>query len=81
MIRSGPICNTFRCVSAYKQITTRHLTSFTVQPMLNTIAVVLIILWLLGMVSSYTIGGFIHILLAIAIIILLLRVIRGERIA
>ncbi len=49
--------------------------------MLNTIAVVLIILWLLGMVSSYTIGGFIHILLAIAIIILLLRVIRGERIA
>ena len=43
--------------------------------MLYTIAVVLIILWLLGLVTSYTIGGFIHILLVIAIIVLLLRVI------
>jgi hypothetical protein len=44
--------------------------------MLETIAVILIILWLLGLVSSYTMGGFIHILLVIAIIVILLRVIR-----
>ncbi len=47
--------------------------------MLSTIAVVLIILWLLGMVSSYTVGGFIHILLIIAVIVILLRLIRGEQ--
>ena len=45
--------------------------------MLYTIAVVLIILWLLGLVTSYTMRGFIHILLVIAIIIVLLRVING----
>lgn len=44
--------------------------------MLETIAIILIILWLLGLVSSYTIGGFIHVLLVIAIIVILLRVIR-----
>lgn len=44
--------------------------------MLETIAVILIILWLLGFVSSYTMGGFIHILLVIAIVVILLRVIR-----
>jgi hypothetical protein len=47
--------------------------------MLYTIAVILIVLWLLGMVSSYTIGGFIHILLVIAIIIVLLRIISGRK--
>ncbi len=47
--------------------------------MLTTIAVVLGILWLLGVVTSYTIGGFIHILLVIAIMVILIRVIRGER--
>ncbi|MFH1493308.1 MAG: lmo0937 family membrane protein [Pseudomonadota bacterium] len=47
--------------------------------MLGTIAVILIILWLLGLVSSYTIGGFIHILLVIAIIMILLRIIQGRR--
>lgn len=48
--------------------------------MLYTIAVILIVLWLLGMVSSYTIGGFIHILLVVAIIVLLLRVISGRKV-
>ncbi|MFM2357799.1 MAG: hypothetical protein RJA61_536 [Candidatus Parcubacteria bacterium] len=48
--------------------------------MLGTIAVILIILWLLGIVTSYTIGGFIHILLVIAIIMILVRLIRGERV-
>ena len=47
--------------------------------MLETIAVILIVLWLLGLVSSYTIGGFIHILLVIAIVMILVRVIRGRR--
>jgi uncharacterized protein DUF5670 len=46
--------------------------------MLETIAVILIILWLLGLVSSYTMGGFIHILLVIAIIVILVRVLRGR---
>ena len=47
--------------------------------MLWTIAVILVILWALGLVSSYTMGGFIHILLVIAIIIVLVRVIQGRR--
>jgi hypothetical protein len=48
--------------------------------MLETIAVVLVLLWLLGFVSSYTMGGFIHLLLVIAIIVILIRVIRGRSI-
>ncbi|HVU79854.1 MAG TPA: lmo0937 family membrane protein [Candidatus Paceibacterota bacterium] len=46
--------------------------------MLVTIAALLVILWLLGLVTSYTLGGFIHILLVIAIIAVLIRLIRGE---
>ena len=47
--------------------------------MLYTIAIVLILLWLLGLVSSYTINGFIHVLLVIAIILILVRIISGEK--
>jgi len=47
--------------------------------MLWTIAVILIVLWLLGLVSSYTMGGFIHILIVVAIIVVLVRVIQGRR--
>jgi hypothetical protein len=47
--------------------------------MLETIAIVLIILWLLGFVSSYTMGGFIHILLVLAVIVILVRLIRGRQ--
>ena len=47
--------------------------------MLYTIAVVLLILWLLGLVTSYTIGGFIHVLLVIAIVVVLLRIIDGRK--
>ena len=47
--------------------------------MLETIAVFLIVLWLLGLVSSYTLGGFIHVLLVIAVVVILLRVIQGRR--
>ena len=46
--------------------------------MLTTILVVLVILWLLGMVSAYTIGGYIHLLLVIAIALMLIRVIQGR---
>jgi hypothetical protein len=46
--------------------------------MLLTLAVILIILWLLGVVTAYTLGGFIHILLVVAIIMVLVRLIRGE---
>ena len=47
--------------------------------MLYTLAVVLLILWLLGMVSSYTLGGFIHILLVIAVIMILVRLVQGRQ--
>ncbi len=47
--------------------------------MLYTVAVVLLILWLLGLVTSYTLGGFIHILLVIAVVVVLLRIISGRR--
>ena len=47
--------------------------------LLWTLAVILVILWLLGMVSSYTLGGFVHILLVLAIVIVLIRVIQGRR--
>jgi hypothetical protein len=45
-----------------------------------TVAVILLILWALGLVSSYTMGGFIHLLLVVAIIVVLLRVIQGRRV-
>jgi Family of unknown function (DUF5670) len=48
--------------------------------MLYTIAVILIVLWLLGLVSSYTMGGFIHVLLVIAVIVVLLNIIQGRRV-
>ena len=47
--------------------------------MLWTIAVILIVLWLLGLVSSYTMGGFIHILLVLAIVVVLINLIQGRR--
>jgi len=49
--------------------------------MLETLVVVFVILWLLGLVSSYTMGGLIHVLLVLAVVMLLLRLFRGRRIA
>jgi hypothetical protein len=49
------------------------------ESMLTTILVILLVLWLLGMVTSYTLGGFLHILLIIAIAMVLIRVIQGRR--
>ena len=48
--------------------------------MLWTIAVILIVLWILGMVTSFTLGGFIHILLVIAVIVIIIRLIQGKRV-
>jgi len=48
--------------------------------MLTTIAIILIILWLLGLITSYTIGGFIHILIVMAVIMILIRLIKGKKI-
>jgi len=48
--------------------------------MLETIAVVLVLLWLLGFVTSYTLGGFIHILLVLAVVVVLIRLIQGRRV-
>ena len=47
--------------------------------MLETIVVILLILWVLGLVTSYTMGGFIHVLLVLAVIVILIRVLRGRR--
>jgi Family of unknown function (DUF5670) len=49
--------------------------------MLETIAIILVIFWLLGLVSSYTMGGFIHLLLVVAVVMILLRVIQGRRLS
>jgi Family of unknown function (DUF5670) len=48
--------------------------------MLESLAVILVILWILGLVSSYTLGGFIHILLVIALIVIVIRIIQGRRV-
>ncbi len=48
--------------------------------MLLTIGIILIVLWLLGMITSYTLGGFIHILIVIAVIVVLVRIIRGKKV-
>ena len=48
--------------------------------MLETIAIILVILWVLGLVTSYTMGGFIHILLVFAVIVVVIRLIQGRRI-
>jgi hypothetical protein len=47
--------------------------------MLETIAIILVVLWLLGFVSSYTMGGFIHLLLVLAVVVILIRVLQGRR--
>lgn len=48
--------------------------------MLETILIILVVLWLLGMVSSYTLGGFIHILLVLAVVVLVIRLLSGRRV-
>jgi len=57
-----------------------HLNVPEVRYMLETLIVVLVVLWLLGMVSSYTIGGLIHLLLVLAVIVLIVRLLQGRRV-
>jgi hypothetical protein len=47
--------------------------------MLQTLAIILIILWLLGVVSAYTLGGFVHVLLVVAVVLILVRILQGRR--
>lgn len=56
-----------------------HFYQRRLEPVLQTIAVILIVMWLLGMVTSYTVGGFIHILLVLAVVSVLIRIIQGRR--
>jgi hypothetical protein len=69
------IPRTLEVASAYNRETNNE----KVHSMLYTIAVVLIILWLLGLVSAYTLGGFIHVLLVIAVVMILVNLISGRR--
>lgn len=64
---------------AHQVVTAETQTKQRILAMLYTIAVILLILWLLGLVTSTTIGGFIHVLLVFAIVVILLRVISGRR--
>ena len=48
--------------------------------MLETIVIILVVLWLLGMVSSYTMGGFVHVLLVIALVVIVIRLLQGRRV-
>lgn len=66
----------FICSPIRRQLTA----SYGEAQMLETLAILLVILWIFGLVSSYTLGGFIHILLVIAIIVIVLRIIQGRRI-
>jgi hypothetical protein len=75
--RTDTVTHGAHCVAT--QFTSGRGTPITEErTMLETIVVILLILWLLGLVSSYTMGGFIHILLVVAIVVILLRVIRGR---
>ena len=56
----------------------RHRSTFQENPLLETLAIIFVILWLLGMVTSYTMGGLIHILLVVAVVVVLIRVIGGR---
>jgi hypothetical protein len=49
--------------------------------MLETLAIVLVVLWLLGLVTSYTMGGFIHLLLVLALMVVLIRIVQGRAVA
>ena len=69
-------CLIYMLVNPLVLLRIRH--SLGVAKMLETIAIILIILWVLGLVSSYTMGGFIHMLLVIAIVVILVRVIQGR---
>jgi hypothetical protein len=65
---------------AYRVLCVPQVTLFSEGAMLWTIFLVLVVLWMLGVVSSYTLGGFIHVLLVLAIVALLVQLIQGRRV-
>src|SRR5215471_6677666 len=69
----------FCCANRYLDCAYRDRKADGGRKMLWTIFVILLVLWLLGLVSSYTLGGFIHVLLVLAIVIVLIRIIQGRR--
>ncbi len=71
--------NTAMCVYAQTMLPVGRIVKAREIMMLELISVILVVLWILGLVSSYTMGGFIHILLVIAVVLMLVRFIRGRR--
>ena len=67
------------CVYAQTMLSAERIVVAREKKMLELISVILVVLWILGLVSSYTMGGFIHILLVIAVVLVLVRFIRGRR--
>jgi len=59
---------------------TPRLSMKRIQPVLTNIAIILLVLWLLGLVSAYTLGGFIHVLLVLAVVLILVRIIQARRV-
>jgi hypothetical protein len=76
--RNGTLVAKSKCV-AFVPTKTAWLTKGGNETMLWTIFVILLVLWLLGVVSSYTVGGFIHLLLVLALVVLLINIIGGRR--
>jgi hypothetical protein len=68
------MCNPWRCGIGPAEYASNPIIAF----MLETIAIILVILWLLGLVSSYTLGGYIHFLLVLALVVVLIHIIRGK---
>lgn len=77
-VKIAPVKSTFRRYGFGNRVA--HLDERRTVPMLMTIFVILMVLWLLGVVTAYTLYGFIHILLVIAVAVLLIRVIQGRRV-
>ena len=80
-----PETATHRCSRRHSPEVHRHhgldpLRCLTEDTMLQTLAIVLLVLWVLGIVSAYTMGGFIHVLLVVAIVLILVRIISGRKI-
>jgi hypothetical protein len=78
-LKSDPAHFCVKCHADEDQYSIDYLKNYK-EASMWTVAVVLLILWALGLVSSYTLGGFIHLLLVVAVIVLLLRVIQGRRV-
>jgi hypothetical protein len=70
---------TVQTIFGLRQVLRRLSAAFSRGNMLYTIAVILVVLWILGLVSSYTMGGFIHVLLLIAVVVIVIQVLQGRR--